>query len=324
MDALRTPDECFDNLPGYDFAPNFLTIDDGEGGQLRVHYLDEGPAEAPPVLLMHGQPVWSYLYRKMIPGLVAAGHRVIVPDLVGFGKSDKPAQKSDYTYTRHVSWMQQVIDQLDLRDATLFGQDWGSLIGLVLAARNEDRITRIVIANGALPDPRKAERMAAAISKSPHPEAFARWQEFVAASDELDIPKLMQMAMGGAGETISDYRPPQLTDAEAQAYGAPFPDASFQCGPRIFPALVSPQGDDDPVYETVMAAWDVLERWEKPFLCLYGTGDPMLGTFDEVFLEFVPGTQGLEHQRFEGVGHFVQEEIPDELVAAINSLIEAT
>ena len=324
MDYLRTPDECFTDLVDYDFAPNYLTIDDGEGGQLRVHYLDEGPADANPVLLMHGQPVWSYLYRKMIPGLVAAGHRVIAPDLVGFGKSDKPALKTDYTYPRHVAWMQQVIDQLDLRNATLFGQDWGSLIGLALAARNADRFDRIVIANGALPDPRKLEQIAKAVNKSPHPKAFEKWQEFVAASAELDIPMLMQMAMGTDGTGIAEYKPPKLTDEEAAAYGAPYPDASFQGGPRVFPSLVSPQSDDDPVFETFMGAWDVLEKWEKPFLCLYGTGDPMLGTFDDVFLEFIPGTKGLAHQRFEGVGHFVQEEIPDELVAAVNELIEAT
>lgn len=323
MEALRTPDSAFEDLPGYGFSPNYVDIADGLGSTLRMHYVDEGPSEGAPILLLHGQPAWSYLYRKMIPGLVAAGHRVIAPDLVGFGKSDKPLGRESYTYTRHVGWVEEFIRTLDLNGVTLFGQDWGSLIGLAVAARNGERFDRIVIANGALPDPRKAEAIATAVSKSSNPGAFAQWQKFVAASDELDIPGLMKTA-SAMGESIDGYEPSPISDAEAAAYGAPFPDKTFQGGALAFPSLVASQGEDDDVMAIFTAAWDELERWDKPFLCLFGKADPMLGNFDEVFIAFVPGAAGLPHREFAGVGHFIQEEIPDELVAAVNGLIAST
>ena len=168
MRCLRTPDERFADLPGYPFAPNYVEIDDTDGGTLRVHYLDEGPADGPVVLCMHGEPSWSYLYRKMIPPLVDAGLRVIAPDLVGFGKSDKPSERSDYTYARHVAWMQAaIIDHLDLHGATFFGQDWGGLVGLRLVAENADRFDRVIIGNTGLPT-----------GDGPLSKAFLQWQEF--------------------------------------------------------------------------------------------------------------------------------------------------
>jgi haloalkane dehalogenase len=317
MKALRTPDERFANLPGWPFAPRYVEVDDGEGGRLRMHYVDEGAREAAPVLLLHGEPTWGYLYRKMIPGLVAAGHRVLVPDLVGFGRSDKPTQKSDYRYSRHVGWVEQWLQALDLAGATFFGQDWGSLIGLAVVARNERRFERIVMANGGLPDPRKLARIAAVtLASSPDPGAFTRWQAFAAAAKELDLARLV-----AAFDEVARGLSMPLSRAEAAAYAAPFPDASYQAGALVFPALVAPQAPDDDVLAVLMATWDVLERWEKPFLCLYGKADPVLGHFDEIFREYVPGTRGLPHQAFPNAGHFIQEFEPEALVAAIDALI---
>ena len=324
MKTLRTPDSQFENLSGYPFAPHYVEIDDGEGGTLRMHYVDEGPSDANPVVLLHGQPTWSYLYRKMIPGLVAAGHRVIAPDLIGFGRSDKPTAKSDYTYTRHVDWIERFFLAADIKHATLFAQDWGSIAGLAAVTRHPERFDRIVIANGGLPDPRKLVRISAALAKSPNPDAFSQWQKFIAASTDLNIPQIMQAATAsGVEDGIADFNPPPLTDEEAAAYGVPYPDSSYQAGALIFPALVTPQNDDDDVFGTWMAAWDVLEHWEKPFLCLYGNGDPVLGNFDEVFIEFVPGAKGQHHEVYEGRGHYIQEEVPDQLVEAVNRLIAA-
>jgi haloalkane dehalogenase len=318
MKCLRTPDTRFAALPGWPFAPRYVEVDDGEGGRLRMHYVDEGPADAAPVVLLHGEPTWAYLYRKMIPGLVAAGHRVLAPDLVGFGRSDKPTRKSDYRYSRHVGWVEQWLRQLDVRNATFFGQDWGSLVGLAAVTRNEARFERIVMANGALPDPRKVERILAVTqASSPDPGAFARWQAYAAAASELDLAPFL----AGGFDAIAPGLTMPITPAEAAAYAAPFPDASYQAGALVFPALVAPQGPDDDVYAVFMAAWDVLERWEKPFLCLYGGADPVIGHFDQIFLAYVPGTRGLPHQRFPRAGHFIQEFEPAALVAAIDALI---
>jgi haloalkane dehalogenase len=321
MKVLRTPDERFVDLPGYPFAPNYIEIEDGEGGTLRVHYVDEGPRDACPVLLMHGEPSWSYLYRKMIPLIAAAGHRVIAPDLVGFGRSDKPAEKSDYSYTRHVRWVEQVVLGLDLTDVTLFGQDWGSIVGLAVAARNEQRFSRIVIANGGLPDPRRPEYMAAKITEnSSNPAAFAQWQEYVASCDDLPMDQVLK---GGSG-MIDGVAQLALSDEEAACYLAPYPDPSFQAGPLTFPRLVLPQSADDDVFGTWVAAWEVLDRWNKPFLCMYGKADPVLGYFDEIFIESVPGAKGLAHRQFPNGGHFIQETEFEALAAGVNELIAST
>jgi haloalkane dehalogenase len=318
MRALRTPDERFANLPGWPFAPRYLEVDDGEGGRLRMHYVDEGPRSAAPVVLLHGEPTWAYLYRRMIPGLVAAGHRVLAPDLVGFGRSDKPAEKRDYRYGRHVGWVEQWLRALDLSGATCFGQDWGSLVGLAVVARNEARFERIVMANGGLPDPRKLQRMlAVTLAASPDPGAFTRWQAYAASATSLDLAALIVSEL----DAIAPGLGMPISPAEAAAYAAPFPDPSYQAGALVFPALVMPQAADDDVHAIFMATWDVLEGWEKPFLCLYGKADPVLGHYDEIFREFVPGTRGLAHQRFPDAGHFVQEFEPEALVRAVDALI---
>jgi haloalkane dehalogenase len=238
MQTLRTPDEQFVDLPGYSFAANYVEISDQDGGTLRVHYLDEGPADAAPVLCMHGEPSWSYLYRKMIPLLSAAGHRVIAPDLVGFGKSDKPTEKSDYTYERHVAWMQEaIIDHLDLRNATFFGQDWGGLVGLRLVAENPDRFDRAVIGNTGLPT-----------GEGEPSEAFMAWQKFSQTTPVFDIGFLLNSA------TVTE-----LTAGEIAAYDAPFPDDNYKEGARIFPTLV-PTQPDDPAAEANKAAWEMFKQ----------------------------------------------------------------
>lgn len=320
MDVVRTPDERFEGLEGYTFEPHYIEIADGDGGKLRVHYVDEGPADAPPILLLHGEPTWSYLYRKMIPGLVAAGHRAVAPDLVGFGKSDKPAKKSDFTFARHLEWMLEIVEGLDLRRITLFCQDWGSLIGITTATRLPDRFDRIVAANAGLPDAANPQRMLEAQAASGHdPTVFQRWQQYAASVDELDISGVITGAILDEGGV--QITPTELSERERAAYDAPFPDASYQAGALVFPSLVGPQFEGDRPLELMAEAWRVLEEWEKPFLCAFGKADPVLGWFDEVFKRWVPGANGQPHRAFADGGHFIQEEKPDELVEAVNGLV---
>ena len=296
MDALRTPDERFEDLPGYDFAANYVDI-----AGLRMHYVDEGPADAAPVLLLHGEPSWSYLYRTMIPPLVAAGHRVVAPDLIGFGKSDKPAEIGDYSYAGHVEWMRAFVETLDLRDITLFGQDWGSLIGLRIAAENGDRFSRIAIGNGALPTGDHA------IS-----EAFMQWREFATTSPKFDIGRIIQKA------TVSE-----LPDEVVAAYDAPFPDDSFKAGARAFPALV-PITPDDPASDANRRAWAALMDWQKPFLTTFSDKDPIMSGGEKVFKKLVPGAAGQPHVIIEDGGHFLQEDQGEQLAAVLASFIETT
>lgn len=306
METLRTPDERFDNLPGYHFAPNYLMVDDTEGGQLRVHYLDEGPSDADPVLLLHGEPSWSYLYRRMIGPLTAAGHRVIAPDLVGFGRSDKPTRREDYTYQRHVDWLRSLIEQLDLRSTTLVCQDWGGLIGLRLAAESEagnelgagGRFDRIVAANTMLPtgdhDPG---------------EAFKKWQKF---SQEVPVFPAGGIIKGG---TVTE-----LSQAVIDAYEAPFPDEHYKAGARQFPLLV-PIRPDDPASEKNRAAWGVLSRWDKPFLTAFSDSDPITAGGDKLMQKLIPGTRGQAHTTIARGGHFLQEDQGEELAAVVARFI---
>ncbi|MCH7578838.1 MAG: haloalkane dehalogenase [Chloroflexi bacterium] len=301
MNALRTPDERFKNLPGYDFEARYLDVPDGEGGQLRVHYVDEGPADANPVLMMHGEPSWCYLYRNMIPGIVAAGHRAIAPDLIGFGRSDKPAEKSDYTFQRHVDWMTSWLEQMDLQNITFFGQDWGSLIGLRLVAENPDRFARVIIGNGGLPT-----------GEGTPGEAFMAWQKFSQESPTFDIGRLIN----GATTT-------KLSDEIIAAYDAPFPDDSYKAGARIFPSLV-PTTPDDPAAPANRKAWEVLMQWEKPFLTTFSDSDPVTKGGERAFQGRVPGAKDQPHVTIENAGHFLQEDKGEDLARIVVDFIAQT
>ncbi len=291
MLVLRTPESRFDHLPGYDFAPHYFDVEPG----LRMHYVDEGPRDGRIMLLLHGEPSWSYLYRKMIGPLVKAGFRAIAPDLIGFGKSDKPASTSDYSYARHVTWVTTLMTALDLRNITLVCQDWGSLVGLRVAAENEERFARIVVANGFLPTARQ-----------PVPPAFKIWRAFAKLSPFFPIGRIV--ASGCVTKLSPELR---------RAYDAPFPSAEYKAGARIFPALV-PTEERDPAVPANRAAWEVLGRWQKPFLTLFGKNDPILGRADKVLQEHVPGAKGQPHERFWG-GHFVQEDRGEYLAERITA-----
>lgn len=298
MQVLRTPDERFAAIADWPYEPRYAEVDDG----LRAHYVDEGPADAAPVLLMHGEPTWAYLYRKVIPVLVDAGHRVVAPDLIGLGRSDKPSSPDDYSYARHVEWMRRLLfDTLDLRDITFFGQDWGSLIGLRLVAADPDRYARVCIANGGLPT-----------GDRPLTEAFLAWQKFSKESPAFDIGRIIS---GGCANGLSE-------DAIA-AYDAPFPDDSYKAAARIFPSLV-PTGTDDPAHADNVAAWDVLRRFDKPFLTAFSDGDPITAGGFRVFQREVAGAQGQPHVTVEGGGHFLQEDKGAELGRILVDFIART
>lgn len=284
MKSLRTADERFENLPDYPFAPNYLQL-----GALRMHYVDEGPRQAPVVLMLHGEPTWSYLYRKMIPPVVAAGYRVVAPDLIGFGKSDKPTTLADYSYQRHVDWLLTLIEGLDLRGITLFCQDWGSLLGLRIAAEHESRFARIMVSNGFLPTARQG------VSRG-----FRLWRAFARWSPVFPIGKIVN-----SGCVV------KLKPEEIAAYDAPFPTSAYKAGTRAFPRLV-PTAESDPAVPANRAAWDKLGQWRKPFLCVFGKNDPVLGRADKPLIEHVPGAKGQPHDRIWG-GHFVQEDRGPEL-----------
>ncbi len=293
---LRTPDERFENLPGYPFTPHYAEVDG-----VRIHYVSDGPANAAPVLLLHGEPSWSYLYRKMIPSLVAAGHRVVAPDLVGFGRSDKPTAREDYTYQRHVNWITGLVSTLDLHAITLFCQDWGGLIGLRLAADQGDRFSRIVAANTFLPT-----------GDVPAGRAFRLWQRFSQESSQFR-----------AGSVVKGACATELAPEVIAAYDAPFPDDRYLAGARQFPMLV-PTTPDDPASEPNRRAWQVLEQWTKPFLTAFSDGDPVTRGADRVLQQRIPGAQGQPHTTIVGAGHFLQEDKGEELAKIVIDFIART
>lgn len=299
MAILRTPDERFARLPGFEFEPNYLEIADAELGKLRLHYLDEGPSDGPVVLCLHGEPTWSYLYRKMIPVFTEAGFRVLAPDLVGFGRSDKLSERSDYTYQRHVQWMREWIEAMGLSGITLLGQDWGGLIGLRLVAENPDWFDRFSISNTGLPT--GAHGMG---------EAFERWRKFSQEDPEFDI-----------GEIVNLFGRGGLTDGEVEAYRAPFPSDEFKAGARQFPILVPNEPDSDGA-EDNQAAWKQLVQWEKPVLLCFSDSDPITHGGDKPFLKLVPGTRNQPHITLRG-RHFIQEEDGETWATAVADWIRA-
>ena len=296
MQVLRTPDHRFEALADWPFAPHYATITDADGTALRLHYVDEGPRKAPVVLLMHGEPSWAYLYRKMIAGLVARGFRVVAPDLIGFGRSDKPAARADYTYERHVAWMSQWLTQIDLKDITLFCQDWGGLIGLRLVAAFPERFAAVAVGNTGLP------------VGTGMTEGFKAWLEFSQNAPIMPIGLIVNMGTGR-----------ELSEAEIAAYDAPFPDETFKEGARQFPVLVPVTPEHGSVAEN-KAAWTVLEAFDKPFLTTFSDGDAVTKGGEAIFQAKVPGAAGQPHAIVSG-GHFLQEDCPDALVDLIDGLV---
>jgi haloalkane dehalogenase len=301
MEILRTPDERFHGLPDWPYAPRYAEVQADGTPPLRMAYVDEGPAGAAPVLLLHGEPSWGFLYRKMIPPLVDAGHRVVVPDLIGFGRSDKPAAFEDYTYARHVAWVRDLLDRLALRGITLFGQDWGGLIGLRLVAEHPDRFARVVAANTGLPT-----------GDQDLGEAFKAWRSYAQSAPDFPVGQIV------AGGTATDL-PPEVV----AAYDAPFPDARHQAGARIFPSLV-PASPDDPAAPAQRAAWESLARFDKPFLTAFSDSDPITRGAEKPMQEMIPGARGLEHPTVKGAAHFLQEDAGPELARIVDDFIRAT
>ena len=302
METLRTPDSCFGGLPGYDFGPHYADIPDLDGGNLRVHYLDEGPTDGPTVLLLHGEPSWSYLYRHMIPVLTGAGLRIIAPDLVGFGRSDKPTPRGEYTFARHVEWLRSLVfDRLDLTEVNLVCQDWGGLIGLRLVAEHPDRFARVVCANTFLPT-----------GDGTPTEAFLGWLKF---SQEVEVfPTGAIVNMGCTTELAPEI---------VAAYDAPFPEQIYAEGARQFPTLV-PISPDDPAAEANRNAWKVLETFDKPFLTAFSDGDPITAGSDRILQARIPGAEGQAHTTIAGGGHFLQEDRGPELAAVVVDFIRTT
>ena len=294
MNILTTPESHFENLKDYPFAPNYLEVENG----LRMHYVAEGNAENPVVLLLHGEPSWSYLYRRMIPILSEHGFRVIAPDLIGFGKSDKPAERESYSYQKHLDWLTTLIEQLDLNNILLFCQDWGGLTGLRLVTEMEDRFSMVVASNTILP-----------AGTIPMPESFMQWREYSQHSPGFDI-----------GKVIDKGTVQQLSDEVIEGYNAPFPSEDYKAGARMFPLLV-PVDFDDPEAAKNRSAWEKLGQWTKPFLTVFGSQDMIMKGAEKVFQKLVPGTKGQDHTLLDA-GHFIQEEKGEELAQCIIDFYE--
>lgn len=299
METLRTPDDRFRDLPDFPYLPQYGEVPDGAGGSLRMAYVEAGPADGPVVLLLHGEPSWSFLYRHMLPVLATAGFHAIAPDLVGFGRSDKPATVADHSYARHVEWVRALVfDVLNLNDVTLVGQDWGGLIGLRLAAENPDRVARLVAANTGLPT-----------GDHDMPPVWWAFRTAVENAETLDIGRFVQ---SGCRST--------LADAVRAGYNAPFPDESYKSAPRAMPGLV-PTRPDDPATVANRAAWASLGTWNKPFLCAFSDGDPITGAMQPILVRHVPGAAGVDHPTITGAGHFLQEDAGAELASAVADFV---
>ena len=297
MKILRTPDSRFDNLPNWPFTPHYTDITDAVTGQvLRMACVDEGPRDGRTVLLLHGEPSWSYLYRHIIPKLVSSGHRVVAPDLIGFGRSDKPAERHDYTYERHVAWLSDWLTATDVQDVTLFCQDWGGLLGLRLVAAFPERFAGVVVANTGLP------------VGTPLSDGFAQWLAYSQSTPDLPI-----------GQIVGRGTDRELTHAELAAYDAPFPDTSYKAGASQFPTLVPITPQHGSVAEN-KAAWQVLAQFTKPFVTAFSDNDAITRGGDAVFQNLIPGAKGQPHVTLKGA-HFLQEDCPDEIVAVIEGVV---
>ena len=297
MRILQTPEERFANLPDFPYTPHYTDV-----GGLRIAHVETGPADSQPVLMLHGEPSWSFLYRKMMPVVASAGHRVLAPDLVGCGRSDKPVAPTDYTYQRHVEWVARWVQANDLQHITLVCQDWGSLIGLRVAAEHPERFDRIVVTNGGLPT---GVELASST-------AFRTWLEFSKHSRVFPV-----------GRIIAQGCKTRLSRQVKAAYDAPFPDDSYKAGVRIFPSLV-PIQPDDPGAEENRRAWQVFRQWTKPFLTAFSDGDPITHGGERPFQKQVPGAQGQPHVTITGAGHFTPEDKGEELAQVVVEFIART
>jgi haloalkane dehalogenase len=295
MRILRTPEQRFADVKGFDYPVGYGEVQDGDGSTLRMAYVSAGPADGQPVLLLHGEPSWSFLYRKVIPPLAAAGLRAVAVDLVGFGRSDKPSEIADHSYARHVEWIRALVfDVLDLREVTLVGQDWGGMIGLRLVAEHGDRFARVVAANTGL-----------VTGDQEMPQVWHRFKEAMRTAPTLDVGRAVQNGC---------LRP--MPDDVKAAYDAPFPDETFKAGPRAMPGLV-PITPDDPATQANRAAWAALSGWRKPFLVAFSDSDPITGQMAPVLARMVPGAHGSQHPTITGAGHFLQEDAGEVLGAEI-------
>ena len=301
MEFLRTPDSRFENLPGYAYTPNYIMVDDFEGHQLRMHYVDEGDQSADVVLMLHGEPSWSFLYRKMIDPVVAAGYRVIAPDLIGFGKSDKPTRQEDYTYQRHLDWIRNIITQLNLERITLVCQDWGGLLGMRLVAEHPDKFARVLAANTMLPTG----------DQSPS-EAFTNWKNFSQTVPQFPAAGIIK----GATTT-------ELSEDVIAAYDAPYPDESYKAGARQFPNLV-PIHPEDPASENNRQAWKALSTFSKPWLTAFSDSDPVTAGGERFMQANIPGCQGQSHTTIVNGGHFLQEDQGEKLAEVLINFIQQT
>lgn len=299
MRLLRTPEDRFADLPEFDFPDLYADIENPRDGIVRIAYTEAGPADGPVVLLLHGEPSWSYLYRKMLPVLADAGIRAIAPDMVGFGRSDKPAEIADHTYARHVEWLRAfAFDALDLRGVTLVGQDWGGLIGLRLVAENPDRFSRVVAANTGLPT-----------GDHDMPEVWHQFRSVVENAQVLDVGRLVQSGCRS-----------ELSEATRAAYDAPFPNEMYKAGPRAMPGLV-PIRPDDPASEANRRAWATLSEMDLPFLCAFSDSDPITGGMAPILGKAMKGAQGLDHPTVRGAGHFLQEDAGEQLARIVADFV---
>ena len=297
MKVLRTAEQRFADLPGFSYEPRYADV-----GGLRLAYVESGPPSGPPVLLLHGEPSWSFLYRKVIPVLAAAGLRAIAPDLVGFGRSDKPAEIADHSYARHVEWIRALaFDALGLSGVTLVGQDWGGLIGLRLVAEHPGRFARVVAANTGLPT-----------GDQPMPDVWLRFREVVRTAPALSVSRLVQSGCQTA-----------LPPGVLAAYDAPFPDPAHAAAVRAMPELV-PATPDNPASAANRAAWRQLATWDKPFLVAFSDRDPITGAMAPVLERGVPGAAGRQHPVLAGAGHFLQEDAGEELGAIVAAYVRET
>ena len=296
MDGLRTPDERFADLPEFPWAPRYADV-----AGLRMAYIDEGPRDAPIVLMLHGEPSWSFLYRKVIKSVTEAGLRAVAPDLIGFGRSDKPVAREAYSYQSHIDWLRTFVEAIDLRSINLLCQDWGGLLGLRLVGEHPDRFARVVAANTFLPTG----------DRTP-PPAFFAWREFSQTIPELPVAKIVQT---GCTST--------LDDKVLAAYDAPFPDERYKAGARQFPLLV-PASPDDPAAPKNRRAWETLEKFERPFLCAFSDKDPITKGGDKILASRIPGARERNHPTIAGAGHFLQEDSGEELARVVTTFISET